>query len=283
LSQVTAFKNILDINGGTKVFAVIGDPVEHSSSPGLWNRAFCDLSYNAVYVAMRVRINHLKTALLGLQAANVAGINLTMPHKIEAVKYCTQLHSPADSLGSINTLWFKQDGMHGYNTDATGFLRLLKNCSKAGSCKKALVLGAGGAARAVIWALGQYGIKNIKQISRKKSEGLEFLKKSIEFKNFGWHEKNFKELVSDSHLIVNATPIGLKNNDSLGLLTDNLCADKLYIDLNYNLGSRLLADARSSGCEVVDGRELLLLQAADSFGLMTGLKPSEKIMRSCLF
>jgi shikimate dehydrogenase len=155
LSQVTAFKNILDINGGTKVFAVIGDPVEHSSSPGLWNRAFCDLSYNAVYVAMRVRINHLKTALLGLRAANVAGINLTMPHKIEAVKYCTQLHSPADSLGSINTLWFKQDGMHGYNTDATGFLRLLKNCSKAGSCKKALVLGAGGAARAVIWAFSK--------------------------------------------------------------------------------------------------------------------------------
>ena len=283
MSQVKAFKNKLDINGSTKVFAVVGDPVEHSSSPGLWNRAFCDLSYNAVYVPMRVSLNNLKTALLGLQAANVTGINLTMPHKIQAVKYCSHLHFPADLLGSINTLWFKQDGMHGYNTDATGFLRVLKNCPKAADCKNALVLGAGGAARAVIWALEQYGIGNIKQISRKKCKRLGFLKKTVEFKNFSWHEKNFKELVAGSDLIVNATSIGLKNNDRLGVLTDHLHADKLYIDLNYNLRSQLLADATNSDCEVIDGRELLLMQAIDSFSLMTGLEPSEKNMRSCLF
>ncbi|MGM0598176.1 MAG: shikimate dehydrogenase family protein [Candidatus Rifleibacteriota bacterium] len=283
MSQVTALKNILDINGKTKIFAIAGDPVAHSSSPGLWNRAFSDLNYNAVYIPMRVSIQNLEKALSGLQATNVTGINLTMPHKIEAVKYCSQLHHPADCLGSINTLWFKKDGMHGYNTDATGFLELLKNNNKAESCRQALVLGAGGSARAVIWALEQYGIEKINQISRKKAERLGFLKKTTRFKNHSWHEQNFKYLVAGCDLIVNATPLGLKNNDRLGLLTDHLHADKLYIDLNYYLRSQLMADVRNSSCEVIDGRELLLLQAIESFSLMTGLQPSEKIMRSCLF
>jgi shikimate dehydrogenase len=249
-------------------------------SPELWNTAFCACNYAGIYVPFKVSAQHLDAAFSGLKALNIAGVNVTMPHKAAAARMCTRLHQAAQTLGSVNTIRFSPNHVEGFNTDSSGFKRIL---AQTGSPDAALVMGNGAASQAAIWALAQNNNTKIYQISRKMAHCPAFISNKSNYSSFLWSCENLLDLISHSSMVINATPLGMNKQDQLVELEKALDSSKFYIDLNYNEDSRLLAAARASRCRLMDGRELLLAQALDSFKILTDLDPPEKIMRSTLF
>jgi shikimate dehydrogenase len=271
--------NSFSVTGASQVFAIIGDPVDHSLSPIFWNQAFASISLEAVYVPFRVLHNDLNEAIIGLKALGVRGINITKPHKHTAAEFCDRLYNPADELKAVNCIKFCEDGStEGWNTDATGFLRII---SRIGSFKCGLVMGSGGAAAAAIWALQQNGAR-VFQIARSLTSTLDS-EQINGINRLSWHEKNFAHAMEESDIIVNATPLGWHKDDFVAGFKDFLSKSKFYADFNYAPASRLVATARQNGCKVIDGRELLLEQGLESFRLLTGQEAPEQVVRRCIY
>ncbi|OGK08061.1 MAG: hypothetical protein A2W80_10820 [Candidatus Riflebacteria bacterium GWC2_50_8] len=269
----------LKISGASQIFAIIGDPVAHSASPAFWNAAFHFCDIDAVYVPFRVCRADLAEAITGLKALCVSGCNVTAPHKQAVAEFCDLLHNPADSLKAVNCIKFCEDGrIEGWNTDATGCLRML---TKFGRQRTGLVMGSGGAAAAAIWALQQSGDR-VFQIARSYSDAIDS-EQTNDIKRLAWNKKNFAYAIEESDIIINATPLGWHKDDFVAELKEFLSKSKFYVDFNYAPASRLVETARQSGCTVMDGRELLLEQGVESFSLLTGLPAPEEVIRRCIF
>lgn len=267
------------ITGASQVFAIIGDPVAHSLSPVFWNQALASSGIDAVYVPLRVCRADLADAITGLKALGVKGVNVTQPHKHAAAKFCDRLYGPADILKAVNCIKFHENGRtEGWNTDATGCLRILK---RLGHLQNGLVMGNGGAAAAAVWALRECGVR-VFQIARSFSGALDFEQEN-DIERLAWNEKNFAYAIEQSDIIVNATPLGWHKNDFIVELKKYLSKSKFYADFNYAPASRLVAAARQNGCMVVDGRELLLEQGLESFELLTGQPTPADVVRNCIF
>jgi len=266
------------ISGATKLFAIVGNPVEQSLSPAFWNKALRYVGLDAVYVPMQVFPENAREAFTGLKALNVCGVNVTMPLKKDFAAFCHILHSPADTLNAVNTIKLG-DIIEGWNTDATA---LKKVFSRLKPFKQALIMGAGSSAAAASWALTELSIKGIFQIARKHSlpgtdDSTDFIKK------LSWDKKNFAYAIEESDIIINATPLGWKKDDFVVELEDFLDQNKIYVDLIYAPDSKLIAAARRKSCMVIDGRELLLEQGLEAFKILTGIEPPEKVIRDCIF
>ncbi|KAF1081398.1 MAG: Shikimate 5-dehydrogenase I alpha [Candidatus Rifleibacterium amylolyticum] len=269
----------LEIDGASQVFGIIGDPVSHSFSPVFWNRALAFCGINATYVPFRVCRADLAEAITGLKALGVKGINVTSPHKHAAASFCDTLYSPADGIKAVNCMKFCEDGpIEGWNTDATGFLRILE---RLGRPQTGLVMGSGGAAAAASQALLLSGAR-VFQIARSFSDAIDS-EPSDSIKRLAWHEKNFAQAIEESDIIINATPLGWHKDDFVAELKEFLSKNKFYVDFNYAPTSRLVATARQKGCNVIDGRELLLEQGLESFRLLTGQTAPEQLIRRCIF
>ena len=278
--MLNKIKEDLRITGATKVYGIIGDPVNHSFSPKFWNKAFQELQIDAVYVPFRVKPEKLEQAISGLSSLNVKGINVTIPHKIPAHKLCTDLNYPAAELKAVNTIRFTEDKILGWNTDATAFLKILDSLEKKQTVS---ILGKGGAAKACLWALTKAGFKNIIQISRNTKVFNPDESNSADIKHLEWTEANIENATRDSGLIINATPLGWKEEDRLPGFAKGLSPNKTFIDLNYSFESTLLKTAQQAGAKVIDGRELLLQQGLEAFKNLTDHEPPEKIFRSSIF
>ncbi|MFZ5951423.1 MAG: shikimate dehydrogenase family protein [Candidatus Rifleibacteriota bacterium] len=259
-------------------FGLIGDPVAHSFSPLIWNKAFTALSYPAVYHAFKVTAGNLKNAVSGLIALGFTGINVTRPHKTAVASLCNHLHGAAKILQTVNTIKFVEGQAHGYNTDAIALEKILRNFS---SRQNALILGNGGAATAVLYALQRCSLKKIVQVSRQPREKPDFAGSQLTART--WNKANLEQGIEESEIVINTTPLGWNDEDRLPELETKLNKQHVFIDVNYNLNSKLLIAARENGSTVIDGREPLLIQALESFRILTGLEPPEKIMRSCIF
>lgn len=261
-----------------KLFALLGDPVIQSKSPAFWNKAFESLNYNAAYVACRVSSADFPEAIKYLVSKKAVGFNVTTPHKIAAAKMCGSLKFPADELMAANCIKILPDGsLEGYNTDAIGLYRIFSRLKGQIANRKALVLGAGGAAKAVVWALRQLSV-SVLEIARKFSD-----KKFGNFEHLNWNRKNFFYGINESDIIINATTLGWNEQDSIQELKDYLNSGKIFVDLNYRLSSDLLISAINKGCLVIDGRELLLEQGVESFNSLVGLEPPRSVMRQVIF
>ena len=269
----------LEIDGASQVFAIIGDPVSHSLSPVFWNRAFAFCGIDAVYVPFRVCRSDLTEAITGLKALGIKGINVTSPHKHAAALFCDTLYSPADEIKAVNCMKFCDDGrIEGWNTDTTGFLKILERLGRPGT---GLVMGSGGAAAAASQALLLSGAR-VFQIARSFSEAIDS-ERSDSLKRLPWNEKNFEQAIEESDIIINATPLGWHKDDFVAELKEFLSKSKFYVDFNYAPASSLVATARNIGCRVIDGRELLLEQGLESFRLLTGQAAPEPVLRKCIF
>lgn len=269
----------LEIDGASQVFAIIGDPVSHSLSPVFWNRAFAFCGIDAVYVPFRVCRSDLTEAITGLKALGIKGINVTSPHKHAAALFCDALYSPADEIKAVNCMKFCDDGrIEGWNTDTTGFLKILERLGRPGT---GLVMGSGGAAAAASQALLLSGAR-VFQIARSFSEAIDS-ERSDSLKRLPWNEKNFEQAIEESDIIINATPLGWHKDDFVAELKEFLSKSKFYVDFNYAPASSLVATARNIGCRVIDGRELLLEQGLESFRLLTGQAAPEPVLRKCIF
>ncbi len=278
---------MVDINAGTSLYALIGYPVEHSLSPIFWNKSFSELNINAVYLALSVQPDNIIACLEGLKVSGVKGLNITRPHKFDAANFCNFLHGAAKETNVVNTIKFSSNQKaEGWNTDATGFLNLLKNNNLPAT--SAVVFGNGASSISIIWALKEYGINKIYQIARKFVVDSEDINEShnnkkIFFRKLSWNYKNFNNSIKESDIIINTTPIGWHEKDDIPGFKESLNDSKCFVDLNYNKKSKLLKTAKQICGNTIDGRELLFEQGVEAFKVLTNYAPPAEIIRRSIF
>jgi shikimate dehydrogenase len=262
------------IGGGTRLAGVIGWPVEHSRSPQMHNAAYAALGMDWAYVAMPVEPARLEQALRGAAALGFAGLNVTIPHKQATAAICAELSPEARRADSANTVLMLDGGrLRGETTDGQGMLDAIGVLPGPG----ALVLGAGGAARAAVAALAGAGLAVT--VSARRREAAERLAQELGATTTDWPACDAPEL------IVNATPLGQAGEATqlpfdAGLLDGRVVCDLAYRGDGAETG--LIASARERGARAVDGLEVLVGQGALAFRLFTGAEPPIEIMRAAV-
>lgn len=254
----------------TRPVVLLGDPVDHSLSPLLHNTAFRALDLDLVYLALPVAAAEVAGVIAALGAVGCAGVNVTVPHKLAAHAACDEVTEAAAATGAVNTLWWQDGSLHGDNTDVTGFERVL---AEHGGGGPAVVLGTGGAARAVVVALSRSGVEVV-VVGRRPDAAAEVAAladggRAVDLDD----EQAVLDAVAAAGVVVNATPLGM-HGESLPDPFHRLTAGQLAHDLVYVDGETpFLADARAAGAVAVDGRALLAAQAEDAFERWTGQRP----------
>ena len=278
----------MEISGRTKVCALIGDPVEHSLSPAMHNAAFKHLDLDYVYLAFKVGKEELRDAVNGVKALKIHGLNVTKPLKVEITTLLDRLDESALNIGAVNTVLRVGDKLIGYNTDCIGALEALREAGVNLEGMKAVILGAGGAARAVAFAVAPK-VKELVILNRTvtKAESLSRdLKRrlGVDVRFGGLSEVEKEEELKDADLLINATSVGMKPNENLSPVSPNLLKPDLTVfDLVYNpVETKLLKDAKKVGAKVVDGLSMLLFQGAAAFSIWTDRDPPLKVMREAL-
>ena len=260
------------LSGMARVAGIAGWPVAHSRSPrvhGFWLQRY---GIDGVYVPLPVRPGHFDTAMHGLAAAGFAGANVTIPHKLEAFALCDEMDDAARRTGAVNTLVFSDGRIKGSNTDGFGFIANLRDHRVDATAGPALILGAGGAARAVVASLAELGARlTIANRSQARAEALagRFPGSRV----VAWHLRS--EVLRDHSLVVNTTPLGMSGHGALELdlrLSDPalVVADLVYVPLE----TPLLRAARRRGLRAVDGLGMLLHQARPGFEAWFGVDPT---------
>jgi shikimate dehydrogenase len=273
----------MDISGRTRMYCLIGDPVEHSLSPFIMNRAFADQDLDCVYVAFRVSREDLPHAVTGLRAGGVLGANVTYPHKEAVLSFVDHLSERVKVLGAANTLCLAEDGLHAHNTDAPGIplaLQRLGNQSLKG--RRTLIFGAGGAGRAAALGLLEAGAASVVfcEMFPARVEGpverlagafpgreVSLLPMSAEA------SETRRTAVEESEIVINATPVvaGPAVNplvEPLRIRPDQVCFELSY----HPRVTPFLETARRRGAACLDGLCLLAAQAYESFRRWTGLE-----------
>lgn len=268
--------------GSTRLAAVIGHPVRHSLSPIIHNEAFRALDLDWVFVALDVAPEAGAEAIRGARALGVDGLSITMPHKGTAASACDRLDTAAATLGAVNCISREGTALVGHNTDGVGFvdaLRVDEGFDPAGC--RAVVLGAGGAARAVALALAEAGAAEVVVVNRTAERGADAAALAGEAGRVGVIEE-----AADADLVVNATPVGMlgagaegRSPVPAGLLRTN----QVVVDLVYEpRETPLVQAARQSGAVAVGGVGMLVHQAAHAFRLWTGHEPPLEVMSAAV-
>jgi len=273
----------LKISGKTKVCAVIGDPVEHSLSPSIQNAAFQHLGLDYAYVAFTVKEDKLKDAVLGMKSLGIYGMNVTMPHKVNIMRYLDRLDETAERVGAVNTVLNKTE-MTGYNTDGIGALNALRAHGADPNGKKVVIIGSGGASRSISFAIAQKARELT--ILNRTPEKAEVLSNRISVttgKRVRWMKlcnDLLVEALGEADILINATSVGMYPSDSETPVDRSLLRrDLVVFDLVYNpLKTRLLREAESVGARTIDGLTMLVHQGAASFEIWTETKPPVAIM-----
>ncbi len=271
----------------SRICGVIGDPIGHSMSPVMHNAAFDKLGLNYLYVPFRVKKEELVKAIAGMRALNIRGLNVTIPHKVAVIPLLDELDPLAQRIGAVNTIVNDDGALTGYNTDATGFLQALLERKNEPRGKNVVILGAGGASRAISFILAERGAhlvilnrlleldwaeelaSRISQVFKKEVEALEL------------NEENLAKVLEKADILVNATSVGMKpNSDETPVSPDLLKPSLTVFDIVYNpLKTRLLREAEAAGAETISGVDMLVWQGALAFELWTGVKAPVKLMK----
>lgn len=272
----------------TKLVGLIGWPIEHSLSPVMHEAAFSALGLNWRYLPLPVRPGGIKDAIEGLVALGFRGANVTIPYKQEVVPLLDELSPEAREIEAVNTIIIEEDGrIIGHNTDSSGFADSLRDSGFNPRGKTAIIVGAGGAARAAVHALLAAGIEKIMVLSRTlaRAEGLIRTFGDNRLRSGVLSKEGLIEGARQASLLVNATPIGMWPHVNGSIWPDGaaLPAQVSVFDLVYNpIETRLLKQARSSGAQAVSGIEMLIHQGAAAFELWTGMIAPIDVMRRAL-
>lgn len=267
----------LTLSGRSRIAGVMGWPVSHSRSPrlhGYWLRTY---GIDGAYIPLPVRPEQFTTALRALPLLGFAGANVTVPHKEAALKAVDRSDSSARRIGAVNTIVVAPDGtLDGSNSDGFGFMENLRAGAPgwAPQAGPAVILGAGGAARAVAVALLDGGVPEIRIVNR-TIERADRLSKEIggPFRVYGWADR--ASALGDAALLVNTTTLGMSGQPALEVALDRLPTTAVVNDIVYSpLETMLLAAARARGNPVVDGLGMLLHQARPGFGAWFGVAPA---------
>ena len=266
---------------------IIGCPLGHSISPIIHQAALDYLSIGLKYGRWEMTKNQLAEFMLLLRTRDFLGVNVTVPHKIAVIPYMDEIDSWANRVGAVNTILQRDNRLHGYNTDGVGFLRSLKEEGHFNPCgKKVLIIGAGGAARAVVIALADEGVSEMIIANRtiEKCHDLAKLARlsKVDAKEMVLEKHTLALLARDKTLIVNCTIMGMKHGDleeETPLLADGISPDALVYDLVYNpTETPLLRQARIAGATPLGGLGMLVYQGAASFQIWTGVEAPAEVM-----
>jgi shikimate dehydrogenase len=259
------------INGQTKIFGIIGRPVAHSLSPVMHNAAFRHLGINAAYVAFPV--TDLSQAVAGLRGLSIGGVSVTIPFKEEIIPFLDELDPQAAKIGAVNTVVNRDGRLTGYNTDWLGAgTALTAKISLKG--RHVLILGAGGASRAIAYGIIQKGARvSLTDVDQPRAAAL--------VKDLGCEAIPLNS-VGDcpAAILVNATPVGMTPDiDGIPIDPDRLGRFEVVMDIVYQpLQTRLLREAAARGAATIDGLQMLIHQGAAQFELWTGREAPTEIM-----
>ena len=263
----------------TKLVAVIGDPVRHSLSPVMFNAAFRSLDMDWLYVALPVKLGSSRAAIDGIRALDIAGLSVTTPHKEAVAAAVDQLSPVAMKLGAVNCVRRNGEVLIGENTDGKGFVESVR--SSLGiepENSNVVVVGAGGAARAVILALAEAGA-TVAVVNRTKDKA-EKIVNQMAMENIS--TSGF-ESISDADLIVQATPLGMRNDDPLPFDPNLIGQGQTLVDLIYHPQRTPIAEsAAARGAQIANGVGMLLYQAGEQFRIWTGEEPPLHVMAAAV-
>ncbi len=269
---------------------IIGDPIDHSLSPIIQNAAFQTWSNvfkedgrrAPQYHTFHVRQGELAEAFDVMQKAKMRGLNITIPHKVAAVKLVNRLDPLAEKVGSINTVLSTDDGLVGYNTDGDGFAQALHyDLEFEGPGHTALVLGAGGTARVIIHKLIEMGVERVFLWNR-SAERASVLAKEYSGPLSLVADANLSAVSNGANLIVNATSVGMKEGDGHPAPGLKFHIGQYVFDVVYNRDTKFLLDARAAGARVLGGLKMLVYQGARAFEIWTSAPAPVEVMHVAL-
>lgn len=271
----------MNITGTTKILGLFGYPVSHTLSPAMHNSASDSLGLNYTYLPFLVKPEDLKEAVQAIRALNFNGVNVTVPHKEKVIPFLDVLDKEASLIGAVNTIVNRDGNLHGYNTDGRGFIRSLEESGLSPEGIKALIIGAGGASRAIAFSLALSGASDIGlfDIDREKAHSLV---QDIQNEKFNSHQITEITSVKKYQLIINATPLGLKEGDPLPLEPDLIMPGMFIYDAIYKK-TPLLQEAEKKGAQGTEGSGMLLWQGVLAFQLWTSKEPPVEVMREALY
>ena len=276
---------MMTISGKTRVCGVIGDPIEHTLSPTIHNAAFNHLKLDFVFLAFRVEAAGLENAMRGMRGLGIHGLNVTMPHKSTVIDYLDEVDSTVKFLGAANTILNKDGKLSGFNTDGFGALKALRENGIELSGKKVLLLGTGGAAKAIAYSLakevGELVVLN--RAADKAEELAETLGRPLNKKIVGGalSSRAIAKNLQDSDVLINATSVGMHPEANQSIVMSRwLKSDLTVLDIVYNpVETKLARDAKAAGAKVISGVEMLIYQGAASFEIWTGHSAPIDVMR----
>jgi shikimate dehydrogenase len=274
------------IDSHTIAYGVFGDPIRHSKSPVMLNRAFRESGINAVYTAFHVAPDRLGDAVRGVRALGMRGINVTIPHKVEVMQYLDEIDEGARVIGAVNTIVNDNGRLVGYNTDGIGYVRSLKEetgLDLAG--RRVVLLGAGGAARGVGYALAREGVASLRILNRTAQRAVELAAALAAYADCaGAGMDGAAAAVRDADVVVNTTSAGMYPSvDDVPLDPELLHGGLVVSDLVYNpLQTRLLLEAEQRGAVTHGGLGMFIYQGAYAFEYWTGRPAPVAAMRAAV-
>jgi shikimate dehydrogenase len=279
------------ITGKTKLLGVIGYPIEHSLSPVMHNAAIAELGLDYAYLPFAIKPEDLPTAIAGFEAIGLQGFNVTIPHKQAIMPLLSEISPVAQAVGAVNTVCRTEYGWQGTNTDVAGFLAPLKALERDWQQTIAVILGNGGAARAVVAACSELGCAAVQVVGRDRQKLQEFQQSwqtspvTVKLQTTLWQD--LPQLLPTAGLVVNTTPIGMHPHDSQSPIPlemfPGLQPGAIAYDLIYNPRPTLfLQQAAHHGAIPLDGLEMLIQQGAAALELWLGRSVPVEVMRRSL-
>lgn len=279
------------ITVNTKLIGLLGYPLKQTFSPQMHNEIFRKLKLDYLYFPIEVEDDKLEVVVEGIRNMNFVGFNVTKPYKIKILNYLDELDALAEKIGSVNTVVIKDSKLIGYNTDGKGFIRALFDKTNIDPNKNTFfIIGAGGASRAISFALAYKGAKKIYILDKFHEASLSLVNdinnKIGEYAEFiPFSEGLIAQYIDKSNILVNASGVGMYPNIGKTPIKKEYLKKNLFVyDILYNpLKTKLLLDAEEKGCKTMNGSEMAIYQGAKAFSLWTGLKEPVGMMRNVFY
>lgn len=276
------------ITGKTRIVGVIGHPIEHSMSPPMHNNAYRQLNMDYAYVAFHVLPENIEKLIESCKTLDIRGLNVTIPHKTTVIPYLDEIDETARKIGAVNTIQFRDGIAKGYNTDGTGAIKSIQEYTSLED-KNVLIVGAGGASKAIAFTLINENINSLTIANRSEENAralMENIKQQTGFDKINCQTlKQTKDAVDDADIIINTTPIGMypKHEAEPPIKTDKITRKHVVMDIIYNpLETRLLKQARINGATTINGTSMLINQGLASFEIFTGKKATYESFEEAL-
>lgn len=265
---------------------IIGNPLSHSISPILQDLALKNTNLAGSYEKFEVTLENLPELIEYFKNNNFAGFNVTIPYKIDILKFLDEIESSAEKIGAVNTVKIKDNKLFGYNTDIYGFVSSIPQDKR--NIQNAKILGCGGAALAVVFGLEELGCKHITICARNKEKAMSFINTVSEKTNMSFEFEFINEVktLENTDILVNTTPLGTlgENENKMAIDVDVIkTANKniLIYDLVYNPSmTKLLLTAKENELSYINGLDMLVLQGVKAFEIWTNIYPDAKVIKT---